>query len=417
MQICIFEDLEFSNLEPLVFNRPVYDLLCGTSTLKEKILRSYGNVSFSLHTRPYLKALVELQNPGIAVNRIDDNYCLFLNGRIIAPKNLSEILPLIETEDKVFVNEETVVAAYLSGERLKKRKSFLNDLFSISDFEGVPIKIIDIKCAKYIWDLMNINGKMIKEEADYFINESRNNYVSILHPSVHTINPENIFIGKNANVKPGVVFDASNGPIIIEEDVEVFPNAVIEGPCYIGKGSKIKSCATIYENVSVGKVCKIGGEVEQSVFMPYSNKQHSGFIGHAYIGSWVNLGADTNNSDLKNNYSPVKATIGGNEIETGLQFLGLMMGDHSKSAINTMFNTGTVVGFSCNIFGSGFPDKYIPSFSWGGAEKMITYDLKKSMETAKVVMARRKVEFTKADEEIFKTVFELTSNERQKRGI
>lgn len=417
MQICIFEDIEFSNLEPLIFNRPVYDLICGTSTLKEKILRSYGNVNYSLHTRPYLKALVEQQNPGISVNQISDDYCLFINGRIIAPKNLSEILPLIETEDKVFVNEETVVAAYLSGERLKKRKSYLNDLFSISDFEGVPIKIVDIKCAKYIWDLMNLNGKQITEEADYFINENRNNYTSILPSSVHTIKPENIFIGKNTIIKPGVVLDASNGPIIIEEDVEVFPNAVIEGPCFIGKGSKIKSCATIYENVSIGSVCKIGGEVEQSVFMPYSNKQHSGFIGHAYIGSWVNLGADTNNSDLKNNYSPVKATLSGKEIETGLQFLGLMMGDHSKSAINTMFNTGTVVGFSCNIFGSGFPDKYIPSFSWGGAEKMITYDLKKSMETAKVVMARRKVEFTKADEEVFKTVFELTSNERQKRGL
>lgn len=417
MQICIFEDIEFSNLEPLIFNRPVYDLLCGTSTLKEKILRSYGNINYSLHTRPYLKALVEQQNPGIPVNQINDDYCLFINGRIIAPKNLSEILPLIETEDKVFVNEETVVAAYLSGERLKKRKSFLNDLFSISDFEGLPLKIIDIKCAGYIWDLMNINGSQIKEESEYFINETRNNYVNILPSSVHTIKPENIFIGKNAVVKPGVVLDASNGPIIIEEDVEIFPNAVIEGTCFIGKGSKIKSCATIYENVTIGNTCKIGGEVEQSVFMPYSNKQHSGFIGHAYIGSWVNLGADTNNSDLKNNYSTVKATIGGKEIETGLQFLGLMMGDHSKSAINTMFNTGTVVGFSCNIFGPGFPDKYIPSFSWGGAESMTTYDVNKSMQTAKVVMSRRKVEFTKADEEVFKTVFELTSNERQKRGI
>lgn len=417
MQICIFEDIEFSNLEPLIFNRPVYDLLCGTSTLKEKILRSYGNVNYSLHTRPYLKALVEQQNPGIPVNQISEDYCLFINGRIVAPKNLAEILPLIETEDKVFVNEETVVAAYLSGERLRKRKSYLNDLFSISDFEGVPVKIIDIKCAKYIWDLMNINGKQIIEESEYFINDSRSNYVTILPPSVHIVNDENIFVGKNTVVKPGVVLDASHGPIIIEEDVEIYPNAVIEGPCFIGKGSKIKSCATIYENVSIGSVCKIGGEVEQSVFMPYSNKQHSGFIGHAYIGSWVNLGADTNNSDLKNNYSPVKATISGKEIETGLQFLGLMMGDHSKSAINTMFNTGTVVGFSCNIFGSGFPDKYIPSFSWGGAEKITTYDLQKSMETAKVVMARRKIDFTKADEEVFKTVFELTSNERQKRGL
>lgn len=417
MQICIFEDNEIFNLEPLIFNRPVYDLLCGTSTLKEKILRSYGNVVYSLHTRPYLKTLVEHQNPDITVNQINDDYCLFINGRIIAPQNLSETLPLIETEDKVFVNEETVVAAYLSGERLKKRKSFLNDLFSISDFEGLPVKITDIKCARYIWDLMNLNGNLIKEEAIYFINENRNNYVSILPSNVHTVKPENIFIGKNAVVKPGVVLDASNGPIIIGENAEIFPNSVILGPCFIGKGSKIKSCATIYENVTIGNVCKIGGEVEQSVFMPYSNKQHSGFIGHSYIGSWVNLAADTNNSDLKINYSSVRVTIGGKEIETGLQFLGLMIGDHSKTAIGTMFNTGTVVGFSSNISASGFPDKYIPSFTWVSPESLTLYDLGKSINTAKIVMARRNVEFTKADEEVFKTIFELTSNERQKRGI
>lgn len=417
MEICIFEDINFSNLEPLVFSRPVYDLLCGTSTLKEKILRNYPKAKFSLHCRPYLEELIKIQNPGVAVNQISDNECLFINGRIIASDNLGEDLPLIPTENKVFVNGETVVAAYLSNDKLKKKKDHIADLFSISDFEGLPAKIIDVKCANFVWDLMNLNGEEIKNEAYLFFESSRENFVNKVHQSVNMVKKENIFIGKDVNIKPGVVLDASIGPIIIENGVEIFPNAVIEGPFYIGESSKIKSCATIYENVSIGKVCKVGGEVEQSVFMPYSNKQHAGFIGHAYIGSWVNLGADTNNSDLKNNYSPVKAKLAGREIDTKMQFLGLMIGDHSKSSINTMFNTGTVVGFSCNIFGTGFPDKYVPSFCWGGSDSMVTYNLDKCMETAKTVMARRKIDFTKADEQVFKAVFNLTKPERDKKGI
>ncbi len=143
--------------------------------------------------------------------------------------------------------------------------------------------------------------------------------------------------------------------------------------------------------------------------MTYSNKQHSGFLGHAYLGSWINIGADTNCSDLKNNYSTIKVNLNGKHIDTGLQFLGLIMGDHSKTAINAMFNTGTIAGFSCNIFGSGFPDKFIPSFTWGGAEKTETYDVKKSIETAKIVMKRRNVNLTPADEKLFNTIFNLTN--------
>ena len=200
------------------------------------------------------------------------------------------------------------------------------------------------------------------------------------------------------------------------DDAFIFPNAVIEGPCFIGKATKIKSGATIYENTTIGNVCKVGGEVEQSIFMDYSNKQHSGFIGHSYIGSWVNLGADTNNSDLKNNYSNIKIKLSNKEVDSGSQFLGLLIGDHSKSAINTMFNTGTVVGFSSNIFTSGFPDKFVPSFTWGGNESSISYDIKKAIETAKIVMSRRKLEFKKNDEEMFSFIYELTKTDREKRG-
>lgn len=417
MQICIFEDVNYSNFEPMVFTRPVYDLLCGSTTLKDKIIRSYGDVKVSLHCRPYLKELVQKANPNLLINKIEDAECLFINGRIIAPENLSQLLPLLPAEDKVFVNEETVIAAYLSGKNLQHKINHIQDLFSVNDFNGLPIKILDIKCANYLWDLININGKQIISDFYYLTKQTKSqNYVDGVNTSVHIINKENVFIGKNVIIKPGVVLDASAGPIIIDDNVFIYPNAVIEGPVSIGESSKVKSGAAIYENVSIGNVCKVGGEVEQSIFMDYANKQHAGFIGHSYIGSWVNLGADTNNSDLKNNYSKIKIKLSGKEINTGSQFLGLMIGDHSKSAINTMFNTGTVVGFSCNIFASGFPEKYVPSFTWGGDETSQVYDINKAMETANIVMSRRKIDFGKNDESMFKLIFELTKNDREKRG-
>jgi UDP-N-acetylglucosamine diphosphorylase/glucosamine-1-phosphate N-acetyltransferase len=416
MQICIFEDINYSNFEPMVFSRPVYDLLCGIDSLKEKIIRSYGDIKVSLHCRPYLAEIVQHQNPNCLVNKIEDKECLFINGRLIAPENLSEILPLLPAEDKVFVNEETVIASYLSGTHLLHKINYLKDLFSVSDFNGLPIKILDLKCANYLWDLINHNGKQITEDFNYLKNSSKENFVDKINSSVHILNKANVFVGKDVTIKPGVVLDASNGPIIIDDNVLIYPNAVVEGPCSIGESSKIKSGATIYENVSIGKVCKVGGEVEQSIFMDYSNKQHAGFIGHSYIGSWVNLGADTNNSDLKNNYSKIKIKLSNKEVDTGSQFLGLMIGDHSKSAINTMFNTGTVVGFSCNIFASGFPERYVPSFTWGGDASSTVYDIKKAIETAKIVTSRRKIDFEKKDDLMFNTIFDLTKNDREKRG-
>jgi len=418
VQICIFEDINYTNFEPLVFSRPVYDLVCGITSLKEKILRSYGDLKYSLHCRPYLADVVMKENPAALINKIEDDHCLFINGRIIAPQNLSEILPLLPTEDKVFVNGETVISAYLSGKNLDYKIKHLNDLFSVNDFDGLPVKILDLKCANYLWDLININGEQISKDYDYVIHKSnRNNFLDKIDASVHLVNKEKIFIGKNVTLKPGVVLDASNGPVFIDDNAFIYPNAFIEGPVYIGESSRIKSGATIYENVTISKVCKIGGEVEQAIFMPYSNKQHSGFIGHAYIGSWVNLGADTNCSDLKNNYSKIRVKLSSGEVNSGSQFLGLMIGDHSKSAINTMFNTGSVIGFSCNIFGAGFPDKYVPSFTWGGAESYIDYDLQKAIDTAKVVLSRRKIIFDKEEEKLFHKIFELTKSDREKRGI
>jgi UDP-N-acetylglucosamine diphosphorylase / glucose-1-phosphate thymidylyltransferase / UDP-N-acetylgalactosamine diphosphorylase / glucosamine-1-phosphate N-acetyltransferase / galactosamine-1-phosphate N-acetyltransferase len=418
MQICIFEGINYEQLEPLSFPRPVYNLISGITNLKNKILRSYPGVKYSLHCRPYLLPFLISKYPQANVNHIFEDRCLFINGRVLASDNFAEIIPL-EGEDKIYKNHETIVAARVSGKKLEELKINMHDCLTEGDFDGLPVEKVDVKVVNFVHELMSMNGAELVRDYNYYVyctDRHKNKIRGNVYEGAYLVEKENIFIEEGAQIKPGVVLDASTGPIFIDKDAIIFPNAVIEGPAYIGEGTKIKSGATLYENVSIGKICKVGGELEDSVIFPYSNKQHSGFIGHAYIGSWVNIGADTNCSDLKNNYGTVRFYNNGDMINSGLQFLGLIMGDHSKTAINTMFNTGTIVGFSCNIFGSGFPSKYIPSFSWGGADAITTYDIHKSIETAKRVLSRRSKDMPEAEERMFLKIFDLTQKERRKRG-
>lgn len=416
--ICIIEGIYYSRLLPLVYFRPVYDLRCGILTLREKIHMSYPDVPITLHCRSYLADLLRQQNPSLKVNELDGNIksCLFINGRIIADKEFSNKIPPTGS-DALYVDGETIIAARVSGSNLDVLRRAINDVFTISDFSGLLKKEVQVKYVNYPWDLVSNNGFEIKSDFDRLVDKKSPMIKGKIYSGVEMVEKENIFIDEGAKVKPGVVLDAEEGPIYIGKGAKIFPNAVIEGPCYVGNNSAIKVGAKIYENTSIGPVCKIGGEVEESVIHSYSNKQHDGFLGHAYLGSWVNLGADTNNSDLKNNYGSVKVIINDEQIDSGSMFVGLTMGDHSKSSINTMFNTGTVVGVSSNVFGSGFPSKYVPSFSWGGSEAITTYDLERSMDVAKRVMERRKVNFTDVDERVFRKVFDLTKEERRRRGM
>ena len=414
MQLCVFEDKKTSNFFPLTYSRPVYDLICGYTSLKSKIFKLFPTAKHSLHCRSYLENITIRNNPGILVNSVENSECLFINGRVLADSNLIKLLSKKKREDIVYVSGDTVIAAFLSTTKLNSFK--IGDSIDLGNFETVHKESIEQKTFNYIWDLINYNGEELNKEFEIQFNKKkRKNQKRVagkIFEGVHLVEKKAIIIEKGAVVKPGVVIDASKGPVFIDKNVEVFPNAIIEGPVYIGESTKIKSVATIYENVSIGKVCKVGGEVEDVIIMPYSNKQHAGFLGHAYLGSWVNLGADTNNSDLKNNYSTVKAYVNGKMIDSGSQFLGLMMGDHSKTAINTMFNTGTVVGFSCNIFGAGFPRTIIPSFTWGGAGISKIYSVDKSIETAEIVMSRRNIAMTAEDKKLFHKIFELTKEER-----
>jgi UDP-N-acetylglucosamine diphosphorylase/glucosamine-1-phosphate N-acetyltransferase len=414
MQLCLFEDNSVNFLEPLIYSRGAYDLVCGGSSLKDKILRAYNGVIYSLHCREYLAPVIKDKNPGITVNEIVGDSCLFINGRVIAGKNLADIIPSNDNSDKLYLKKNEVIAARLSGSNLKKFKQHLNKPFELSLFPAVPKEEVEVKTAGYIWDLIRENSTELI--ADIHFLSSGNLFHNHL-VGVHQIKKDNIFIGANTVIKPGVVLDASDGPIYIGENSIIYPNSVIMGPVFIGHSTLVKSLTKIYENVSIGDVCKVGGEIEDSIIMSYTNKQHEGFLGHAYLGSWINIGADTNCSDLRNNYGFVKTHVNGRDLNTNTQFLGLIMGDHSKTGINTMFNTGTTVGFSCNIFGSGFPAKYLPSFSWGGSDGLQTYDVNKCLETAKVVTSRRKIEFKKIDEDLFRKIFDLTINERMSKGL
>ncbi|MDZ7625451.1 MAG: GlmU family protein [Ignavibacteriaceae bacterium] len=414
MRICIFEDEQYLNFEPLIYSRPVFDLVCGMTTLKEKIIRAFPKEKITLKCRNYLESFVKAENPKCKVNQFDNDDYLFINGRIIAPSNLKNILSTKSGEEKVFVSKGIVVAAKVSANRIKDLSLDKVEVIDTELFKNLPSEEVEINCASYLWDLVYLNGKEIQN--DFKILTKGKSSAKKKYPGVNFVNKKNIFIGKDVEIKPGVVLDASTGPIFIEKNVTIFPNAVIQGPFYIGESSKIKSCATIYPNVSIGKVCKVGGEVEDTIIHPYTNKQHSGFLGHSYLGSWINLGADTNNSDLQNNYGTIKVQVNGRHIDSGRQFVGLMMGDHSKTAINTMFNTGTVVGFSSNVYGAGFPPKYIASFGWGGSESMKEYKLVKAVETATAVFARREKTFSKEDEALFETIFNLTREDRSKRG-
>ncbi|ROL59394.1 hypothetical protein D9V86_10710, partial [Bacteroidetes/Chlorobi group bacterium ChocPot_Mid] len=259
----------------------------------------------------------------------------------------------------------------------------------LSDFAGGlnPVEVSQPTVINYLWDVFDLIDEGINDDFRYFSNHV--DFNSYSKDGVHFVNSIDIKIGKNVKLSAGVVLDASEGKIIIDDDVNIMANAVICGPCYIGKNSIIKIGAKIYGKSSFGEFCKVGGEVENSVIHAFSNKQHDGFLGHSYLGEWVNIGADTNTSDLKNTYSNIKVRLRDYDINTYRMFLGFLCGDHTKTAINTSLTTGTVAGICGIIVADGFLPNSIPSFAWRGTKGCSKYKLEKALEVAKTVMQRR----------------------------
>lgn len=391
MNYILFDGPCRNSLLPFTYTRPVADIRVGILTIREKWEMYLGYTTTTL-TEDYLSnkyPMVEM----------DEN--VMINASYVPNFELAEMVKSLEENQAIFKDED-VIAFFTKDTQ---------DDVDFETYEAIEFNAEVIK-VEHTWDIFSKNGNAIAEDFELLTKGRKSQPIPA---SNNTIEASNIFIEEGAKLE-FITLNATNGPIYIGKDAEIMEGSIIRGPFALCDHATVKLGAKIYGPTTVGPYSKVGGEVNNSVIFGYSNKGHDGFLGNSVLGEWCNLGADTNNSNLKNNYAEVRLWSYETEgfARTGLQFCGLMMGDHSKCGINTMFNTGTVVGVSSNIFGSGFPRNFVPSFSWGGNSGFTTYLTKKAFEVAKVVMQRRSIEFTQQDAGILEHVFEITQKYRTK---
>lgn len=388
MNYILFDDSR-QNLLPLTFTRPVCDLRIGILTIREK-WEKFLNATTSTITEDYLATKFPCE---AAENNI------LINGGVCPTIELVKAIESL-AEGSRLVKDGKLLAVSHSGD--------ISDA-DLSDLQGTEFSR-DILTVEHPWDIFSKNGEAIKADFE-LITTGRSSQA--LSDTVTVIGNGAVFLEEGAKAE-ACIFNTSNGPIYLGKNSEVMEGSVIRGSFALCESSQVKLSTKIYGPTTVGPHSKVGGEVNNSVITGFSNKGHDGFLGNSVLGEWCNLGADTNNSNLKNNYDEVRVwNYGeGRFAKTGLQFCGLIMGDHSKSGINTMFNTGTVVGVSTNVFGSGFPRTFIPSFNWGGAGGFSEYNQNKAFATAERVMQRRGLEFDEKEKAILSSVFELTKSYR-----
>ncbi len=403
MQVILFEDDGVRKFNPLLHLKPIYELTLGMRSLREKFEVALPSLKVGLHMRPVLAPHWRLVLPNYAINDLADDDVLFLNGRVICDQFFAKkVLSGAFEFGKAYFNGGQLIAF-----RANPRAVFGDTLPELIDAkmisEHFPSTQIDCRYIAFTWDLVRLHPEEFRREAPLCAEFGEIH--GQVHPRAVLVNDARIYIGAGAEVRAGAVLDATDGYIYVSANAKIFPNAVLMNNVFIGTGATVKIGAKIYDHVYIGAYSKAGGEIEGSIMESYANKQHEGFLGHSYISSWCNLGADTNTSDLKNNYSTIRMNVNGKEIDTKMQFLGLIMGEHSKCGINTMFNTGTVVGMSSNIFGAGFPPKTISDFQWGGADGFVNYDLEKALAVARTVMQRRNVRFTPEYEALFRHAY------------
>ena len=389
MNYILFDGPARTALLPFTYTRPVADIRIGILTIREKWEKYLGSTTTTL-TEEYLSdkyPMVELEEN------------VMINASYLPNENLVAIVSNLKSNQAVFKGDALIAF-------------FTNDSQEEVDFDQYEIIEFDGDCltVEHTWDIFAKNDAAIREDFALLTEDRTSQPIS---KNVNVISPENIFVEEGAKME-FVTLNASTGPIYIGKNAEIMEGSVIRGPLALCEEAQVKLATKVYGATTVGPHCRIGGEINNSVLFGYSNKGHDGFLGNSVLGEWCNIGADSNNSNLKNNYEEVKLWSFETEsfAKTGLQFCGLMMGDHSKCGINTMFNTGTVVGVNANIFGSGFPRNFVPSFSWGGASGFVTYQTHKAFEVAKIAMGRRHVEFSDQDKAILEHVFELSKKWR-----
>ena len=389
MNYILFDGAVRNSLLPFTYTRPVADIRIGILTIREKWEKYLGFTTTTL-TEDYL----EEKYPMV---ELEEN--IMISGAVLPTAELvSQIKDL--KENQAISKDEEIIAFYTTD--VQDEVNF--DTYDVQPFESDLIQL------KHTWDIFSLNNAAI--EADFEL-LTRGRTSQPIPSTVNCINREQIFFEEGVDISFATL-NASTGPIYIGKNAIIMEGTLVRGPFSLGDDSVLKMGAKIYGATTVGPMCKVGGEVNNSVIFGYSSKGHEGYLGNAVLGEWCNLGADTNNSNLKNNYAEVKLwSYETNRFaKTGLQFCGLMMGDHSKCGINTMFNTGTVVGVSANIFGGNFPRNFIPSFSWGGSAGFTVYKMDKVNEVAKAVYKRKHLEYDEREQNILMHIFEMTEKYR-----
>ncbi|RUL86851.1 putative sugar nucleotidyl transferase [Tautonia sociabilis] len=419
MRLCLVEDLAVAGLEPLTLTRPAHSLRLGAGTLGDRIARAWrvgpGPARRAAVIRPHLLGIAREREPHTTLNSpewLAQGPAIVANARWVPPAGFdgpgaglnAPWLGLCEGRPAcAVVGPERAVA--LEPNRID---DWFDDLLAKVGGEEVGGRWIDRP-----WDLVSLNEQAVREDFEALGGEG----VTNRHlQAMALVGPSNLLrIHESARIDPYTVFDTTNGPIIVEPDVWVQPFTRIEGPSVIGRGTHLFR-ANIRGAVSIGPVCRIGGEVEASVVQGYSNKYHEGFLGHAFVGEWVNLGAITSNSDLRNDYGEVLVPLQGDPIPTGQAKVGCFIGDHTRTGLGSMLNTGTSIGVMCNVLPAGWLlPKHVPSFSavlWGKVAP--GFDLEQMFETARIVKGRRGLEFTEAEEQLYRSLFEQTRLERER---
>jgi UDP-N-acetylglucosamine diphosphorylase/glucosamine-1-phosphate N-acetyltransferase len=401
IRYCLFEDEFLKNFHPLTLTRPVYDLRVGIFTLAEK-----WKLSLSLSKelkgplREHLKGVFE--EPEMNGN---EDAAVWINPRFIPNGELIDQIRNLSLNNALFC-EEQLIAAHVD---ISTHKKWMQKGINTSKLNKKKLKPDGFIILKNIWELFQLNGDEIEKDIKLSKKIAYGN--EDIFPKTIFEKPENIYIEEGAVIEPGAMLLAAKGSIYIGKNAHIMANSIIRGPSAICEKSVVKMGARIYEDTTIGPVCKVGGEIANSIFHSFSNKAHDGYTGNSVFGQWCNLGADTNTSNLKNNYSTVKVTDwnSGKELDTGQQFIGTIMGDHSKTGINSMLNTGTLCGVCCNLFSDGYPPKFVPSFSWVSGQNIVPYHFEKAIEAMGKMMERRSVTLTPAYYRMMKAIFESTS--------
>jgi UDP-N-acetylglucosamine diphosphorylase/glucosamine-1-phosphate N-acetyltransferase len=398
--LVLFEDEGYRHLLPLTYWRASFELRTGYSSLLDHICSCADQEQALLYCRAGLAAVVA-ERLGLRVNESPgQGPVLFVNGRLLGVETFkSGPTPSVQWMDGIplVIQADTALAARLTPDVLLDPAATHQILAGVSEFRFIESP----RVIRYPWDLVHANADMLVRGWRRIDNQQ---LAGRICNGAHLLNPLAIHVGNDSVVKPGAVLDAEPGPIFIGENVTISANASIEGPCYIGDGSIIQPATRLRGNISIGRRCKIGGELEASIIHGFSNKQHDGFLGHSYVAEWVNLAGDTVSSDLKNTYGTIRVPINGVLVESGQMFVGLTIGDHSKTGIGQLFPTGAIVGFGCNVATAGFAPQFVPSFSWLTFKGNARWETQRCLEVARRVMARRNVQMTPALEALFLSI-------------